>query len=84
MLPTHIAYPLFSRALELFEELQPNPADVAAVLKESSLQVDLTYESFPLSFSKDRYLRMVRNRYMSLLSVFDDDELAAGITEIEH
>jgi hypothetical protein len=27
---------------------------------------------------------MVRNRYLSLLSLFDDEELAAGIEEIRH
>ena len=42
----------------------------------------MSYESFPLRFPKDVYLDMVRNRYMSLLSEFDDDELNAGVDEI--
>jgi hypothetical protein len=42
----------------------------------------LTYESFPLTFPTERYLGMVRNRYMSLLSAFDDEQLEAGIAEI--
>jgi SAM-dependent methyltransferase len=83
MLPARIDYPLFDKALEIFDKHQPDPADVASGFEEASLQVTLTYESFPLSFSKERYLRMVRNRYMSLLSDFDEDELEAGITEIE-
>ncbi|WP_119730088.1 class I SAM-dependent methyltransferase [Thermomonospora amylolytica] len=83
MLPTTIDYPLFDRALRLFEELQPDPEDVAGHLERAGLRVRLTYESFPLSFSKGRYLRMVRNRYMSLLSMFDDAELEAGIAEID-
>jgi ubiquinone/menaquinone biosynthesis C-methylase UbiE len=83
MLPTRIHYPLFDRALAIFDKHQPDPRDVASALENSGVQVGLAYESFPLSFSKDRYLRMVRNRYMSLLSVFADDELEAGIREIE-
>lgn len=83
MLPTHIDYPLFDRALAIFDEHQPDPRDVASAMEDSGLQVDLAYESFPLSFPKARYLRMVRNRYISLLSMFDDEELEAGIREID-
>ncbi|SEG93892.1 Ubiquinone/menaquinone biosynthesis C-methylase UbiE [Thermomonospora echinospora] len=83
MLPTTIDYPLFDRALRAFEKHQPDPEDIAGHLERAGLQVRLSYESFPLSFSKERYLRMVRNRYMSLLSMFDDAELEAGVAEID-
>lgn len=82
MLPTTIEYPLFSAALSLFEELQPDPARIADDLERAGLTAHLTYESFPLSFARERYLQMVRNRYMSLLSEFDDTELAQGVEEI--
>ncbi|GGU90034.1 hypothetical protein GCM10010182_00600 [Actinomadura cremea] len=83
MLPTTIGYPLFGRALEAFEEHQPDPADIAEYMERAGLQAHLTYDSFPLSFTKERYLRMVRNRYMSLLSMFDDSELEEGVAEID-
>jgi ubiquinone/menaquinone biosynthesis C-methylase UbiE len=83
MLPTTIEYPLFSDALRLFEELQPDPARIADDLERVGLTVHLTYETFPLSFARERYLQMVRNRYMSLLSEFDDAELVRGIEEIK-
>jgi ubiquinone/menaquinone biosynthesis C-methylase UbiE len=83
MLPSTIEYPLFAQALELFEERQPDPQDMATALERIGLDVQLSYESFPLSFSKERYLTMVRNRYMSLLTAFDDAELERGIDEIE-
>jgi len=83
MLPTRIDYPLFADALELFERLQPDSADVAAELRQAGLEVELTYDSFPLSFSKERYLAMVRSRYMSLLSSFDDQQIEQGIAEID-
>jgi SAM-dependent methyltransferase len=83
MLPTTISYPLFGGALRRFEELQPDPEDIAAAMREAGLAVTVGYREFELRIPKDRYLGMVRSRYMSLLAMFDDDELAAGIAEID-
>jgi 2-polyprenyl-3-methyl-5-hydroxy-6-metoxy-1,4-benzoquinol methylase len=83
MLPAKISYPLFAAALKLFEERQPDPADIAEAMRGARLKTTLTQESFPLSFPAERYLQMVRNRYMSLLSSFDDAELEAGVAEIK-
>lgn len=83
MLPTSIDYPLFARALREFEKHQPDPREIADHLERSGLRTDLGYEDFSLAFSKERYFRMVRNRYMSLLSAFSDEELEEGITEID-
>lgn len=82
-LPTQISYPLFGEALELFTSQQPDPADIAAAMRAAGLAAELTYESFPLVFDNERYLQMVRNRYMSLLAYFDDERLEAGIAEIQ-
>ena len=82
MLPTRIEYPLFRAAHERFQALQPDPEDVAAAMRGAGLAVKLTYEGFPLTLPTQRYLEMVSNRYMSLLSTFSDDELAAGVEEI--
>jgi SAM-dependent methyltransferase len=82
MLPTRISYPLFAAALKLFTDQQPDPAGVADEMRSAGLDVGLTYESLPLIVSTDRYLQMVRNRYMSLLSHFDDAQLEAGVAEI--
>jgi 2-polyprenyl-3-methyl-5-hydroxy-6-metoxy-1,4-benzoquinol methylase len=83
MLPTTIAYPLFTAALELFERMQPDPEVIAALMRDSRLEAEVAYEEFELSFEKQRYLKMVQARYMSLLSHFTDTELAAGIAEID-
>jgi len=82
MLPTQISYPLFTAALELFTARQPDPAVIAGNMHTAGLYSALTYESFPLTFLTKRYLQMVRNRYMSLLSYFDDAQLEAGVAEI--
>jgi ubiquinone/menaquinone biosynthesis C-methylase UbiE len=83
MLPTKLDYPLFASALARFEELQPDPVDIEGFLAAAGLTARLTYEGFPLEIPKDRYLSMVRDRYMSLLSTFSDEQLAVGIAEID-
>jgi SAM-dependent methyltransferase len=82
MLPAQISYPLFTAALQRFESLQPDPADIAAVLSDAGLETELSYDSYTLTLEKDQYLSMVRDRYMSLLADFTDAELERGITEI--
>ncbi len=82
MLPTRITYPLFRDALKVFAEHQPDPADIAAAMRDADLAAVVTEHSFPLAFAAERYLQMVRNRYMSLLSAFSDAELEAGVGEI--
>jgi len=83
MLPTTISYPLFGAALRRFEQLQPDPEDIAAYMRAAGLAADVTYREFELRIPKDRYLGMVRDRYMSLLATFTDEELAAGVAEID-
>jgi ubiquinone/menaquinone biosynthesis C-methylase UbiE len=82
MLPTKIGYPLFQAAHDRFTELQPDPEAIATAMADAGLAVELSYDEFPLAFPTERYLTMVRDRYMSLLSTFDDDEVAGGIEEI--
>ena len=82
MLPTRISYPLFAAALELFTARQPDPAELVGDMRSAGLRAELTYESFPLAFPTERYLQMVGDRYMSLLSHFDDAQLEAGVAEI--
>ncbi len=82
MLPTRISYPLFAAALKRFTEGQPDPARMAESMRAAGLRAELTYESYPLTFPTERYLGMVRNRYMSLLSQFSDEQLEAGVGEI--
>ncbi len=82
MLPTSIEYPLFQTAHDRFRELQPDPQAIAAAMGDAGLAVELSYDDFPLVFPAERYAAMVRDRYLSLLSTFDDEELAAGVEEI--
>ncbi|MFJ9028068.1 class I SAM-dependent methyltransferase [Streptomyces sp. NPDC102274] len=82
MLPATIQYPLFRAALERFEELQPDPADVVGHMEHAGLQARLFYVEHELRLDRDKYIAMVRARYMSLLSTFSDSEIKKGIDEM--
>lgn len=82
MLPGSIQYPLFEAALVRFEELQPDPADIESHLRSAGLETSITHVEHELRLDRDRYLGMVRARYMSLLSTFSDSEIEKGIEEI--
>lgn len=82
MLPTVITYPLFDDALDLFTRRQPDPAGISDDMRSAGLRVDLAYDSFPRIFATEKWLSMVRDRFMSLLSHFDDDQIEAGVEEI--
>ena len=82
MLPTEISYPLFAAALRVFADRQPDPAEIAGEMRSAGLRAEVNYLAYPLTFPTERYLQMVRNRYMSLLSAFDDEQLEAGVAEI--
>lgn len=82
MLPATIQYPLFQAALDRFEELQPDPAHIQQHLATAGLEADLTHVEHELRIDRDKYIGMVRARYMSLLSTFSDSEIEAGIEEM--
>ncbi|MFB7654514.1 MULTISPECIES: class I SAM-dependent methyltransferase [unclassified Streptomyces] len=82
MLPATIRYPLFKAALSRFEELQPDPALIEAQLRRAGLETRLSYVEHELRIDRDRYLDMVRARYMSLLSTFSDSEIEEGVEEM--
>ncbi|MFF1675939.1 class I SAM-dependent methyltransferase [Streptomyces sp. NPDC058256] len=82
MLPAAIQYPLFEAALARFEELQPDPAAIEGHLRAAGLEASLTHVEHELRIARDKYLGMVRARYMSLLSTFSDSEIEKGIEEM--
>lgn len=82
MLPCTIEYPLFRAALERFEELQPDPARIARELEAAALQTQLFHVEHELRLDKEKFLGMVRARYMSLLSAFSEAEIEKGVAEI--
>lgn len=83
LLPPTITYPLFSDAIKLYEERQPHYNKLTNELTDLGFSTTVDFVGYELEISKNKYIEMVRNRYMSLLSNFSDDELEEGILEME-
>lgn len=83
MLPPVLGYPLFTAALERYRRHPADPAGVARILADCGLRAEMSAESFRLVIPKQRWLQMVADRYMSLLAKFDDQQLRAGLAEID-
>ncbi|MCH2047023.1 MAG: methyltransferase domain-containing protein [Trichodesmium sp. ALOHA_ZT_67] len=81
--PPTIEHPLFTEALESYEKKQPHYQEMINLLQQVGFVVDMDIIEYPLELPKSQYFEMVENCYMSLLSEFNDAELAEGLKEIE-
>ncbi len=82
-IPPEIDYPLFQKALERSLTWHANPEELQRLLEETGFQVEKDRLVVRHEMPKERYFAMVRAQYMTLLSSFSDDELAAGLKEME-
>jgi ubiquinone/menaquinone biosynthesis C-methylase UbiE len=81
-LPPRLDYPLFQAALDRFAARQPKPEDIATAMSDAGLTAELEYDQFPVSVDRDYYIDLVGTQWMSVLSSFTDEELAAGLDEM--
>ncbi|MGP3979611.1 class I SAM-dependent methyltransferase [Streptomyces sp. KR80] len=81
-LPPKLTYPLFQAALSRFADGQPVPETIAATLRRAGLTTTVAIDEFPVAIDRDRWLRLVAGRWMSVLSTFSDAELDRGLEEI--
>lgn len=80
--PPRIDYPLFDAALERARRWHADPDELVALLGRSGFRVDRDVFEYRHAIPREQYLAMVEDRYMSVLSTFDDEELAAGLAEM--
>jgi SAM-dependent methyltransferase len=80
--PPEIEYPLFDAALERSRRWHANPDELVAQLTEAGFSVDRDQLEYRHELPKEHYFSMVRNCYMSVLTSFSEDELAAGLQEM--
>lgn len=81
--PPRVDYPLFSKALDRCLTWHADPDELVSLLERAGFEVERDELEYEHAIPKERYIEMVRNCYMSVLSSFEPDELAAGIEEIE-
>lgn len=81
-LPPKIGYPLFQAALDRFAAGQPEPETIATALRAAGLETHVDYDEYPVRIERELWARLVRGRWMSVLSSFSDEELARGLAEM--
>ncbi|MGK7884097.1 MAG: class I SAM-dependent methyltransferase [Crocosphaera sp.] len=82
LLPPTIEYPLFQQALSVYESVQPNYNDLVVLFEKIGFKTKVNFVEYAVSIPKEKYFKMVENRYMSLLSRFNDQEIKQGLTEM--
>ncbi|EAZ92763.1 class I SAM-dependent methyltransferase [Crocosphaera chwakensis] len=82
LLPPTIEYPLFKQALSVYESVQPHYNDLVNLCENIGFKTKVNFIDYNVSISKEKYFNMVKNRYMSLLSRFNDEELEQGLIEM--
>lgn len=79
-----IEYPLFQDALDYFEQNQIHYKDIEKGLIDAQFSdVQTLFISYPLEIDKNKYIQMIANRYMSLLSNYSDEQLLIGIEQVK-
>lgn len=81
--PVLVEYPLFRKALELRQNTKSSEPMIVDLMRRQGLKVTVSTHSYPVNLSTDRFIDMVKGRYLSFLSKFSDNELERGIREMQ-
>lgn len=81
--PPELDYPLFEAALERSLTWHADPDELARQMQDAGFVVARDSVDIAHEMPKQQYFDMVRARYMSLLTSFPEEELAAGLKEME-
>lgn len=81
--PPDVQYPLFDAALERCLGWHADPDELVKLLDGAGFAVERDGLDYRHELPKEHYLRMVAGCYMSVLTSFSDEELNAGLAEME-
>jgi len=81
--PQEVDYPLFHRAREIWKDNQPSLDLLVSSMQAAGLQVEVHEKLFPVKMAKSAWLSMVTNKFWSTFSLCSQEELDAGIVELE-
>ena len=81
--PTIIDIPFFQAALEEWQK-QAHPTDTL-VKDMSAAGFEVSYQAcyYPVQIAKTQWFKMIKRRFWSTFSYFNDQELEAGLAELE-
>lgn len=80
--PPAVQYPLFDAALERCIRWHADPDELVRLLQDAGFQVDRDALDYEHRIPRDHYFKMVQSCYMSVLTSFSQDELEAGLAEM--
>lgn len=81
--PQHIAFPFFEAAKEAFARNQSPHEVFETELSKYGFIITTSRRNHTFTLPKESWYEMLRHRFMSDLGVFSDEEIEAGIGEIE-
>jgi ubiquinone/menaquinone biosynthesis C-methylase UbiE len=81
--PPNVQYPLFESALARCLNWHADPNVLADQLATAGFHVERDTLDYQHKLPKEHYFNMVRSSYMSVLTSFSDEELQAGLQEME-
>ena len=81
--PHEVEYPFFKEAHEVWRKNQSPKELYVSLLEESGYNVStVSVLEYPASLNIDWWINMIKNRFWSTFSEFDDNNLEKGINEI--
>lgn len=81
--PPEVEYPIFEKALERCRNWHADPDELVEQLKKARFRVERDVLRYPHAIPKHKYFEMVRSCYMSALTSLDENEMEAGLKEME-
>ena len=81
--PPRPDFPLFKAALNTFEQCQPHYNILSTELENAGFRVKVQIRPYFLKLDKTCWFEKIRQRFMSNLTNFNDEELEQGLRELE-
>ena len=81
--PPRTEFPFFEAAHAQFEQRQSHDSIFQQELNRAGFRVEVKIRPYPLTLPKTQWYAMLKQRFMSHLSVFSDEQIGQGILELE-
>jgi 2-polyprenyl-3-methyl-5-hydroxy-6-metoxy-1,4-benzoquinol methylase len=81
--PNKVVYPLFRTAHKVWSEQQPSKDELLNYIEKATLNVVCKSVFIDISMPKEQWFHMIRSRFWSTFSHFNDNELEDGIDELK-
>lgn len=81
--PHVVQYPFFQAALKIWPKYQPDSELYIQQQKDAGFSVHCQYYDYQINIPKKQWFKMIENRFWSTFSHFNNEELQAGLMELE-